>query len=983
VFTSSLLLSAIALCPAAQSARPEPGALSRNGVSLPIAPAFERELRVREAAADPSAASQWLDASLDGSAPGFSWTQTADALDALARALDARPELDIDRWRPALQALTGHAHPNLRAGAWRVLARSPKGAVRAALPAGSVVTWEERMERARTIARSGADSAELESLADDSDSRVAEVALAEWMQASGRDDQRVAQSWMRAFDRAGSGADEREVRLFELLELAPHGLALAERVEGLAAAHDKSNAAASRRLEALSLASLARQAGSLDSADLDRLAASWDAVSRSSPGARALLVRAARTLGPALGERLLAEACSHAEEVDIASSCLAGAVESLDAAHLLESVAPRLREQPALAELLLDSLRGRVDSWEPQALVAWLAPGMAPSQRAHTLLVVAETFRQNADPGSATILERALDDSDPAIASEAFQGLAGAPDPTPWMESLHRCYARHSPAWQRERLADLSREIAWKPFRADLLELASRSRTASARVAELLAPFQGDLEVADALREWLEQDLSRLRESPRGGLESEESSELISSVLSLVRALNLVAGERATASLEEALVSSRGRSLELGKTTIYQLGRSELGRRGLVRWLSHETPSRLRAEAALALAPHPGREAAIRVLLEDYAHYDEDLRSRALRAFAMADDETSAQKLASVARAQASGAAEMITAVECLCARARRAKPIVEQLFAWLDDGALDSELRTLIIVELARAGDESVLARLAQRLAGIESFRDSGEPKSPRAEERALERETLITALAVADSVAAIEARTAFVSPLERAASDLAARSSGQHRAEVEFTSRAELGLVAALARAGRLEHALDTVAGWRGLDARFLLESAARADGAAAKSAGGLSAGEQLALAAAVGLGGEVEVDDTSRARFEARRRALEGARERGDHAAFAARGAATLHDLRAGTISTRIFARAFGDFDPGHGVDGLAKLECDVHLARARVALGLGDRATAARELGLARAARGASKAAMDAVASFERELEPSGR
>ncbi|MEO6708194.1 MAG: hypothetical protein ABI054_04840, partial [Planctomycetota bacterium] len=304
------------------------------------------------------------------------------------------------------------------------------------------------------------------------------------------------------------------------------------------------------------------------------------------------------------------------------------------------------------------------------------------------------------------------------------------------------------------------------------------------------------------------------------------------------------------------------------------------------------------------------------------------------------------------------------------------------KLFAWLDDGALDNELRTLIIVELARQGDEAVLVRLAQRLASIESARDSGEPRSPRAEERALERETLITALAAADSVAAIDARTAFASPLERAEADFAARSSGQHRAEVEFTSRAELGLVAALARAGRMGVALDT-AGWRGLDARFLLESAARADAASPKLAGGLSASEQLSLAAIVGLGGEVEVDDTSRARFEARRRALEAARERGDHAAFAARGASTLHDLRAGAISTRIFARAFGDFDPARGVDGLAKLDCDVHLARARVALGLEDRATAMRELGLARGACGVSKAALEAVSSFERELEPSGR
>ncbi len=961
MLVSAILLSALALCTPAQSST-----------------GFERELRVREAAWDPAASADWLDRALARSS-GTPWTETADALEALARALDARAEYDIERWRPALLRLTGDAHATLRAGAWRVLARSPKDAALSRKFSGGVSTWEERTERARAIARCGGDCSELEALCSDGDARVAGLALAEWMQSPARDDERAATVWMQAFEAALSSSDEREVRLLELLELAPRAAAIATRVVALTDERRAAAADDSTWIEALCLAAAARQLGSLPEAALARLCEDWDRASRRSPGARSLLARAARCLGPALGERLTRQACERASDLEAVSNAFAGAVEALEPTRLLEIVGPRLREHPALGELLLDRLRGRVDAWQPDSLAAWLAPELAPSQRAHTMLVVAETFRQSRDPGSAQILLEALLDPDASIASEAFQGLAGAADPTPWMDSLHACWSRRPSAWQAARLGDLSREIAWVPFRSDLLELASKSRTSTGRVAELLAAFRGDSEVASALREWLEQDLARLREFPRGTPESEQVSDVISSALSLVRAFVLVAGEAATPSLFEVLEACRGRSLELGKTTIFQLGRSEAGRRGLVPWISSATPSRLRAEAALALAPHPGRESAIRVLLEDYAHYDEDLRGRALRAFAQADDDASAARLASVVRDLDSGASELLTAVECLCARAVKSPATIDKLFGWLEQDQLDSEPRTLIIAELGRQGSKLVHARLAALLARLETRRVPRIDTTREAEERALERESLIAALARANEVDAIADQVPCEIPLERAAAVFAARASGQHQAEVEFTWRAELELISAFARAGRLEQVLDRVAGWRGLDARLLLECAARtAEIATSKLDGAPGASERLALAAVIALEGESDVDDTLRARFEARRKALEAARARGDHPAFAARAAQLERDVRSGVIPAWVFARAYGSYDPQAGVDALGRLACDIHLARARIALAAKDSIRAKQEVLEARECRGASQAALEAILALEQEL-----
>jgi hypothetical protein len=657
----------------------------------------------------------------------------------------------------------------------------------------------------------------------------------------------------------------------------------------------------------------------------------------------------------------------------------AGAVEALDPNRVLRAASALVHQDPELIEALWDSLRNRAESWDPDALALWLAAELSAEQRARCVLFVAETFRQNRDPSSARILLAALDDRDPVVAAEAFQGLAGAQDPTPWMEALHEAWTKRSSTWRMRRLGDLSREQVWRPFRADLLELASVSRASSATVAELLAPFRGDEEVIEALRAWLEQDLAALRETPRGAAESTLDRRALSSALVLVRALNTAAGDQALPDLLAALEVSRDRSLELGKTCILYLGRNPGARAQLRAWIQPPVHPRLRAEAALALALTAERAEAVNALLQDYARYDEDLRSRALRAFAVADDPASARRLLSVARAIDSGPAELLTAVESLGERSRRQPELADELLAWLDEDGLDPDLRTLSLEVLARHGDLRVHARLAERLARLEASPAPLDSNSLAADERSLERETLIAVLAAADAIEGLDDSVAFAQPLESAATEFHARCSGRRRAEVDFTWRAELKLLAAFARAGRIERALDRVEGWRGIDARFLLEAAARVSLPGARPADSTpDASERLALAAIVALGGEVAIDDTARVGFEARRRALEAADARADHAAVAARAARLLRDARSGALSEWSFSRAFGDYDPARGIDGLARLDTRMHVARARLALAEGRRSAAQLELENARATCGVSRAAAELVASLERDF-----
>jgi len=975
VLARALFLSGLLLVSVAPAQDRSPGELeTRNGE-------FARELRVREAAADPGSAAPWFAQALEGSTEKLPWTATADALDALARALDARPELELSRWRKPLERWSASEHPNLRAWSWRVLSRLDQGS-RFTPPksgAAAITTWEERMERARFLARAGVDEAALEALCADPDPRVAELALAEWLLSPARTDERAAAAWLRAFEAARAREDGGAIELLERLELAPQAATIAALVS---AVHERGSFDAAPAVHALGLAVLARQGARLAPQQLDALAAHWDSAVRWQPRSRALLTRAARDLGEAIGMRLVDAGLARAGSPEVALNCFAGAVEALEPNRMLRAAGALAHGDPQLASALWDSLRGRVEAWEPDALSVWLAPGVPAEQRARCVLVVAETFRQNRDPGSARILLAALEDRDSSVAAEAFQGLAQAPDPGPWMEALQRAWSRRSSAWRMRRLGDLSRELAWRPFRADLLELASLSRASSATVAELLAPFHGDAEVIDALRAWFDQDLAALRESPRGTPESALDPRALSSALVLARALTLAAGEAALPALLDGLEISRERSIELGKACILHLGRMPAGRARLQPWLGSELPSRLRAEAALALAAHPGREPALRALLEGYANFDEDLRSRALRAFALGDDPDTARRLLDVARARDSGPAEMLTAVECLGERARRAPELADALFAWLEEDGLDPDLRTLTLEVLARHGAAGAHTRLVERLRRVEAMPPLADPASRAADERALEREILISVLAAADAVDALDARTAFALPLQSAAAEFHARCAGRRRAEVGFTWRSELELLAAFARAGRMRRALDEVEGWRGLDARFLLEASERVEppprAAAALASEAAEASERLVLAAIIGLGGEAAIDDSARVRFEARRRALEAAAVRGDHAAFAARGARLLHDVRSGAVSEWNFARGFGEHDPARGVDGLAQLECEVHAARARVALAAGRAEEARRELQAARDSRGASRAAHAAVERLEREF-----
>lgn len=946
--------------------------------------AFDRERRVRDAAADPAANVDWIQTAL--SRPAH-WTEAADALEALFRAVDARPETDFARHLPALLRLAANEHPSLRASAWRVLAEMEPSDP-ALLPAvRGVATWEERAERGRTLARWNGDALALRAACDDPDVRVAEASLAAWFQAPKQDAPRrdLRQSaWIAFLERAVAAGDGSEHDAWQWLELAPDGAAdfpaLVARLDDRSGDRTIFPAHAST----LARACWARQAGSLDARESLRFAEDWPAAARVHPRARGLLERAARRLGPEFGVRMVGQARRHAEDADLAYECLLAAVEALSPSHLLSEAARTLRDAPSLSDALWDCVRARADAWDAEVLQAWISPAMPKAQRARVVLVVAETFRQNRDPGSETLLRAALADPDDDIAAEAFRALSGALDPRPWMEPLHRAWTARSARWRGQRLAELSREIAWTPFRDDLLEIASESRHESLHTAELLAPFRGDADVIAALTAWLEQDLSALRELPRGPLDQRREPGVVKSALVLVRALALSAGDDARAGLSRALEASRDRSLELGKSAIYHLGRIPDGRQELAAWLAPGVHSRLRAEAALALASE--NPTAVEVLLAAYESFDEDLRGRALRAFAAVSDEASAQALLRAARAPTSGPAETLTAIDCLGSRAVREPALAQRMLAWLDDASLDLERRSLVIAALGAIDSRELREQLVARAIAIDQRRPVAPRGSPGHDDWSAEREGLILALAGADGGSGLPPRMLLSLPIERAAADFAARGAGKRLAEVEFSWRAELEWIAAAARAGRLPALFEPVERWRMLDARLLAEAAQRAwvsrDSTSIETATNAGRGarviESLAITAAIALRGETTVEDSSRVRFEARRVALESARACGDWQAVAARALRMERDVRSGALPLWSFARVFGDFEPARGIDGLARLACEARLAAARAAAARKERAQVDFWLERAEGVVGASRLASEALEQCRRDL-----
>lgn len=950
----------------------------------PARSAFDRERRVRDAAADPAANSEWLQLAL--SRPEH-WTEAADALEALFRAVDARPEADFASHMPAVLKLAADEHPSLRASAWRVLAAmEPSDPAR--LPAmRGVATWEERAERGRALARWNGDALLLRAACDDPDARVAEAALAAWFQAPEADAHRRElrqAAWLAVFERAAAAGDGSEHDAWQWLELASDGATdfagLLARLEG----PSEGRASFPAHAPALARACWARQVGSLDPREAQRLAEDWPAAARVHPRARGLLERAARGLGPEFGVRMVEQARMHVDDAERAHECLLAAVEALAPSRLLAEASRTLRDAPSLSETLWDCVRARADAWDAEVLDAWIAPTMPKAQRARVVLVVAETFRQNRDRGSESLLCAALADPDDEIAAEAFRALSGAVDPRPWMEPLHRAWIARPPRWRALRLAELSRDVAWTPFRDDLLEIASESRRESLHTAELLAPFRGDTDVISALTEWLEQDLAALRDLPRGPLDQKREPGVVKSALVLVRALALSAGDDARPGLSRALEASRDRSLELGKSAIYHLGRIPSGRPELNAWLAPGVHSRLRAEAALALASE--NSAAIELLLAAYESFDEDLRGRALRAFAADSDPASAQALQRAARASTSGPAETLTAIDCLGTRASREPALAQRMLEWLDDDALDLERRSLVIAALGAIDSREVRERLAARAIEIEQRRPAAPRGSPGHDDWSAERESLILALAAADGGSGLPSRMLLSLPSERAAADFAARGAGKRLAEVEFSWRAELEWIAAASRVGRLPALLEPIERWRMLDARLQAEAAQRAwsardrasSDATQNAAWGARAIESLALSAGIALRGETTVEDSARVRFEARRVALEAARACNDWDAFAARARALERDVRSGALPLWSFTRVFGDFDPARGIDGLARLACEARLAAARAAAARGERAQV--EVWLARAAGvvGSSRAASEALEQCRREL-----
>jgi len=921
----------------------------------------EREWRVRSWALDPALHASELRAALAEE----NWIAQAAALESLRRALDLGwlpdPPGAIE---PLLVRAMSSPSPVAQASALEALAewpRTPSEAAESARELQHHPLPAVRIALARFVRAHGEGLGDVAlALALDGDPRVAsEGALALLHHP------RELAEFLAGRAPLAGGEDE-EAALLDLVDSlerasTPDGVL---RAAAEAFALSPSLSADSRRgwsalFEALRLRLHA-------SGDPRVIAAGWTAASPNRMRRRGLFLRAARAAraqgpsrGPALGEALLERACADPAQ---ARDHLEGAVEAFEP----QAIAGRALALEGLdldARLALwDLLTGRARAWALEATGPWLDPSLDLDLRRHVVLTLAETFGEHGDPGSAALLERALADPDPTLAGFAFRALASARDPRPYLEGLHAAWLRLPRAEQIERLERLPRSVAATPFRGDLLGLASEDRRARPRAVEVLEAFLGDAEIASAIQGWLAEELGALAQLEDA---SRHAAELRANAL--VRALHRLQGEAAVPALAEVLARTRTGSLEVAKLAAWALGQSAAGREVLRGWLGSDVPRRLRIEAALALAP-VGSAQAVDVLIEDYPFCDRELKDRALRAFAPLRDGTSLRFTAELARSAAAEVEHRMLAIEALLARG--ADPPALAALERAVEAAPDTDSRRAAIEALGKIGGAAAREFLLSRLASLE--RDPA-PGVPRGDREIAEREALLAALGDAGAFEAEVRRAWLEAPFASAARDLQVRFEGRRLAATEFAWRAELDYAGDLARAGRLGSALDESGPWWRLDARLLVQMAAVA------RAGELDAARRLVEAGIAGLHGEGEGEDTLTLLFQGRLARIGIAEARRDWRALAHHLGEMLDGFVARRVPERAWRREFGEYLPARGVDPTGRLESARLQALARAALEEGERAEARRLAQLARARLGASRAAMEAQETLERDVE----
>ena len=694
-------------------------------------------------------------------------------------------------------------------------------------------------------------------------------------------------------------------------------------------------------------------------ADAASLLAAWIDGSDEARALRGMFLRAAREdlarggrLAALVGERL-----ADAPSEEHFEALFEIALEALDPRELaaLALRAPRFDESRRAQ--LWERLRGRAIDWTPAQLAPWLDPS---ARELETRRAVTDWIGAAAVARRSPVLENALRVAlkDPAldVAWVAFIGLCDVDDAARWDNELHAAWRRFDGDVQLELAARLPRSRPLAAFRGDVLRLGALGGDAQRTALELAAPFGPDAELASSLAEWIERARSEWSSEP-----VDRAAEL--RLAGLARTYAKLAPDGGEGLLEQLTLWAAGRSDEVGKVSLALLGRRPSTQTRLERWLAAEVPSRLRIEAALALAV-AGQSAAGEWLRRDFATSDLQLKGRTVDALGALGDEPSRAFLAALAL---DPRAEQQLRLRALEVAARLEPPLLETLAAATHDK--QHELALGAWKPYLAAGGDVARAALRARIEALRAAPPDGDAELRAAELGELFRRAAEAALFDDELVAAWRARLDA-----QAAADLRERFDAQSEPRVEFSYGPELAYGRRLARERRLLAALARDERWRWWDA-----SALEALGAAAAEEGDDATAQTLLEAAHVALLGEPRGTLRENRLFALRFRQLALAEQRADWAACEHFAAELFDAVRTRGVGERTFERLFGGLEPRERVDGVARLGAALHLARARVALASGslEAAGAARDAAATFATR--STVAEAALANFEREWD----
>ncbi|MCZ6597572.1 MAG: hypothetical protein O7B99_08040 [Planctomycetota bacterium] len=943
----SLRAAAVALLLLSAPGQIAPGQIAPGQVAPGGDDAVAREWAVRRRARDLDAAQAGILADL-GASGWNAWTKRAEALDALRRGLAAGVE--APKWvSPAILAALGDDHPNVRAGALRACAARGRDARLVRGDAQALVTDllpEVRRALAECLGRTPCDEAAvfLLMLAFDEDEQVARAARRSLCGLG----EPAASDQLVLLRRLG------EDELLEVVRLLRRGAPARRVIDAMRA---ESAVPSSTRARTALLEALAFQL--FGTGDRHHLIDGWITPGDRDPRRQEVLVAAGRSGDPALGEALLTALAGIAEperlapwpglrfDVDARRDDETGVDllhlrhDLFDAATLClgaEGVAERLHAlalDDATLAFLLRELGLHLDAWDPQRDAAWLAcgeGGVARDVRLRAVEGFGLTLSASGDPGAAALCARALADADAVVSRVAFRALCELEDPSPWSGALHRSWRGSGDAERALRLGWLPRDALLLEFRDDLFGLGAEPGPERAQAAELLAPFRGDAGVRSVLEGWLAEELNLFERSDGAARRGTELR-----AMGCVRSLRKVDLAGAVPAIRAALDWSLGRSTEVGKIAAWALAAPRLADEHLADFLWSRVDSRTRIEAAIGLAKHGSaetRQGAIGALVDGLASSAWDLRVRIIDALGLLAPESEWVRGFLELKALGPRAHDPEDRARMVAVLADNLKE--EPLAAFLARAMLAAPELDTRLVAVKRASRVAREPGVAKVLRGLVDGADG-------TEQAALLRIEALMALAEGGVFGADLERELLRAPFTVAAADLERRFQAENVANPAFAWRGELSIARRLAADGRLPDVLAASGPWWRLDARFLFQLGDRA----AAGGDGATAAE-LYRAGLIGSVGERRTDRREVA--SARCKLLGILWQRGEWAGAARLAEGLFADWRAGRFNESVWEESFGAFDREAGIDPRARVEAAALQARARAALGRGEREAA---------------------------------